>query len=107
ARIFMKLGQWQSMLEGFNSYTLPQIIQALNGAIDYDKNHKKAWNLWALANIEAVTYYEKASNMSPQQIQRLVVNHLVNAINGLFRSISLSTNGQHLQDTLRILTLWF
>src|SRR5690606_12165632 len=62
---------------------------------------------WALANFEIVNAL--ASGLDPQPPNgdtRNIVDHVVPAIRGFFKSIALSA-GSSLQDTLRLLTLWF
>jgi FKBP12-rapamycin complex-associated protein len=68
-----------------------------------DKSWYKAWHTWALANFEVISFYEKnaASGTTDQ-----VLRHVFPSIEGFFRSIALSA-GNSLQDTLRLLTLWF
>ncbi len=100
ARIYHCLGNWQSTLQNFDDVAITQIIGHFQAATKYDPNWYKAFHSWALANYDAAAYYEKTG------IQPKIIGHVVPAIRGFFRSIALSSN-QTLQDTLRILTLWF
>ncbi len=58
---------------------------------------------WAFANFEVVAFYEKSPKKTTTSV---TVSHVVSSIEGFFRSISLSQDNS-LQDTLRLLTLWF
>ena len=69
----------------------------------YDNNWYKAWHAWALANFEVISFHEKSEDAA--SVARLLP-HVIPAVQGFFRSISLSS-GNSLQDTLRLLTLWF
>eukprot|EP01117_Protostelium_nocturnum_P014316 TRINITY_DN5444_c0_g1_i3.p1 TRINITY_DN5444_c0_g1~~TRINITY_DN5444_c0_g1_i3.p1 ORF type:complete len:2209 (+),score=787.54 TRINITY_DN5444_c0_g1_i3:161-6787(+) len=103
ARIFRKLGEWHSALEGFDEGSIPSIIHSFHGAIEYDANWHKAWHAWALANYEAISYYEK---QPPTSSRRKITAHLIPAVSGFFKSIALGP-AQSLQDLLRLLNLWF
>eukprot|EP00163_Fabomonas_tropica_P020651 TRINITY_DN36542_c0_g1_i1.p1 TRINITY_DN36542_c0_g1~~TRINITY_DN36542_c0_g1_i1.p1 ORF type:complete len:924 (+),score=262.11 TRINITY_DN36542_c0_g1_i1:217-2772(+) len=109
ARCSLKLGEWQKALT--NSLADPeavsQILDSFENATHYDSEWYKAWHAWALMNSEMVSYLESQGGASETDIQ----HHLVPAINGYFRSIALGSQNHHsghaLQDTLRLLTLWF
>lgn len=104
ARCHLKLGQWFTALdEQLTPERIPQMLDYFSAATKYDRNWYKAWHSWALANFEVISHYEmKGENTS----KSLLTNHVVPAINGFFRSVALSS-GNSLQDTLRLLTLWF
>jgi FKBP12-rapamycin complex-associated protein len=63
----------------------------------------KAWHVWALANFEVITQLETAQIAFSS---RHYSTYVVPAVDGFLRSIALSP-GSVLQDTLRLLTLWF
>ncbi|XP_031551906.1 serine/threonine-protein kinase mTOR-like [Actinia tenebrosa] len=120
ARCYLKLGDWMSSLQGFNDNTMPQILQYYSAATDNDRNCYKAWHSWAFMNFEAVLYYKNqqglekngvntASPLTPPPSPKTVnpvISYAVPAVRGFFKSIALSS-GNSLQDTLRLLTLWF
>ncbi|KAH9273837.1 hypothetical protein BASA83_003831 [Batrachochytrium salamandrivorans] len=81
----------------------PEILASYLAATQCDKSWYKAWHAWALANFEVLAYQEKQHDEIPTSV---LVAHAVPSIQGFFRSIALST-GSSLQDTLRLLTLWF
>ncbi|TFY65865.1 hypothetical protein EVG20_g5221 [Dentipellis fragilis] len=84
ARCYFKQGEWQMDLsDDWGSRNVNDILHSYLLATHYDPNWYKAWHTWALANFE-------------------VVGYLVS----FFRSIALR-NETALQDTLRLLTLWF
>ena len=94
-------------------------IDSFLSATNYDQSWYKAWHSWALANFEVISTLEKGREAINRQV---LLNYVIPAIQGLqwpdsffrpltlclgfFRSISLSKDGA-LQDTLRLLTLWF
>lgn len=100
ARIYLHLGKWHSQLDNFDTHSIPMILNYFQAAIKYDGNWYKAWHNWAMANYEAVMYCERTGSTSR------IHSYVVPAIKGFFRSIGLAPNNS-LQDTLRLLTLWF
>eukprot|EP00117_Sycon_ciliatum_P022702 scpid3014/ scgid19501/ Serine/threonine-protein kinase mTOR; FK506-binding protein 12-rapamycin complex-associated protein 1; FKBP12-rapamycin complex-associated protein; Mammalian target of rapamycin; Mechanistic target of rapamycin; Rapamycin and FKBP12 target 1; Rapamycin target protein 1 len=130
AKCYLKLGEWQIGLRGLSEKTIPQIINFYNKATEHDSSSYKAWHHWAMMNFEAVLYYGHRANtpmattpVSPtvsyqplpnQSNARAVAAVLVHqyakpAVQGFFRSIALAQEKKvnSLQDTLRLLTLWF
>ena len=93
ARCYLKLGEWQIALRNYQSATL------------CDKDWYKAWHAWALANFEVLGFYEKNQSEQNNSLQ-LIMSLVIPSVQGFFRSIALS-KGNSLQDTLRLLTLWF
>ena len=79
------------------------MLRSYHAATLCDKDWYKAWHAWALANFEVLSYYEKKQETVSAQ---LAMAHVIPSIQGFFRSIALS-KGNALQDTLRLLTLWF
>ncbi|XP_018572076.1 serine/threonine-protein kinase Tor [Anoplophora glabripennis] len=115
ARCYLKLGAWQENLKGVTESSIPSILNYYNQATEYDPDWYKAWHSWAYMNFDTVLFYknkeetEKAKNEKNALNQERVVDvnkHTVAAIKGFFKSIYLS-KGSSLQDTLRLLTLWF
>lgn len=104
SRCFIRLGKWQkAVCVEKNEDIGDAVMECFLTATSYDKNSYKAWHGWALTNFEMAAVYEK---QRPQE-QRLRPNpYIVPAIQGFFRSISLS-DGDGFQDSLRLLTLWF
>ncbi|KPV75332.1 uncharacterized protein RHOBADRAFT_53323, partial [Rhodotorula graminis WP1] len=107
ARCHYKLGEWQSaMQEDWGSDIIPDILRSYLLATSLDPTWYKAWHAWALANSEVVSHFAKSQGeQDPNKPQAYSV-HLVPAVQAFFRSIALSTDSS-LQDTLRLLTLWF
>ncbi|XP_057312523.1 serine/threonine-protein kinase mTOR-like [Hydractinia symbiolongicarpus] len=120
AKCYMKLGDWMTTNQGINSNTITEILQYYAAATANESKWYKAWHSWALMNYESVLYYknnqapaaEPPAAASPPgsprktQVTDSVHIYTVPAVQGFFRSISLS-KGNSLQDTLRLLTLWF
>lgn len=104
ARCYLKLGEWQiALTDVLNEVVIPEMLRSYHAATMCDKDWYKAWHAWALANFEVLSYYEKKHESVPPQ---LVLTHVIPSVQGFFRSIALS-KGNALQDTLRLLTLWF
>ncbi|KAJ7577108.1 phosphatidylinositol 3-kinase [Mycena floridula] len=108
ARCYFKQGAWAAeLLENWGHPSVPEILHCYVLATRYDNGWYKAWHTWALANFEVVSYMEsqqqKRSFDAPPQT---LASHAVQAIEGFFQSISLRSTDA-LQDTLRLLTLWF
>lgn len=102
---------------------LKDILQSYYLATHYDPAWYKAWHTWALANFEVVGFLENQHNKINDVPTNELAAHIVSAVTGkesvhptdlsvlipflgFFRSISLR-NENALQDTLRLLTLWF
>ncbi|POY71739.1 putative Non-specific serine/threonine protein kinase [Rhodotorula taiwanensis] len=107
ARCHYKLGEWQgAMQEDWGSDIIPDILRSYLLATSLDPTWYKAWHAWALANSEVVSHFAKSQGeQDPTKPQAYSV-HLVPAVQAFFRSIALSPDSA-LQDTLRLLTLWF
>nr|UIB01653.1 serine/threonine-protein kinase mTOR [Propylea japonica] len=103
ARCYLKLGNWQEALEGVNQNSIAPILKCYQQATDYDPGWYKAWHAWAYMNFESVLFYK---NKPEATTERSEINYAVDAVQGFFKSIKLS-RGSSLQDTLRLLTLWF
>jgi len=105
ARCYLKLGQWQSADIGFEASNLTgeviiSSLQSFHYATLLDRSWYKAWQAWANMSYEAVRYYERSGNEGES------LRNANMAITGFFNSIGLCEHGS-LQDTLRLLTLWF
>uniref|UniRef100_A0A8D9ABA5 Serine/threonine-protein kinase TOR n=1 Tax=Cacopsylla melanoneura TaxID=428564 RepID=A0A8D9ABA5_9HEMI len=103
ARCYVKLGEWQESLQGIIEESISAVLQYYAAATDHDEAWYKAWHSFAYMNFETVLFYKhQPSPCSTQYISQFTVP----AVEGFFKSISLS-HGSSLQDTLRLLTLWF
>ncbi|KZV74520.1 atypical/PIKK/FRAP protein kinase [Peniophora sp. CONT] len=104
ARCFFKQGQWQMEVEdNWGARNVKDILHSYFLATHYDPLWYKAWHTWAMTNFEVVGY------MSERNLDtggEGLINHIVPAVQGFFRSIALRSENA-LQDTLRLLTLWF
>ena len=125
ARSFHTLGNWQSNLKGANVDSIESILSYYRAATENDPTWAKAWHHYAVWNFEAVQLFaarKSSTCSSPENQQRkslmdnyppvsreVLLNHIVPAVNGFAKSISLttSTKGSTLQDTLRMLTILF
>ncbi|KAF9352686.1 phosphatidylinositol kinase- protein kinase tor1 [Mortierella sp. NVP85] len=103
ARCYLKQGEWQFALQdGWTPESIDHVLLPYSHSKNLDKNWYKAWHTWALANFDVISYYERNDPSNSSLCQPYVVP----SITGFFRSIALSA-GNSLQDTLRLLTLWF
>ena len=109
AKCYIKQGDWitASIYGNWESNRVREIIDAYSQATSYNKKWYKAWHSWALANFEVATALtaqaKRESSVLPQSV---ISGHVVPAIGGFFKSIALAPSSS-LQDTLRLLTLWF
>lgn len=79
------------------------ILHDYSLATELDPEWYQAWHTWALANFEVITQLEVSQQgLSPIHF----TTYIIPAVEGFLKSISLSP-GNSLQDTLRLLTLWF
>ena len=117
ARCHLKLGSWCESLQEINELSIPEILRNYTSATFYAPDWYKACHAWACMNFETVLFYKQQDNISEsstaggsgeKKISRaeFINTYTIPAIEGFFKSISLS-NGSSLQDTLRLLTLWF
>ncbi|BGP07821.1 phosphatidylinositol kinase-related protein kinase tor1 [Rhodotorula toruloides] len=107
ARCHYKLGEWQSaMQEDWGSEIIPDILRSYLLATSLDPTWYKAWHAWALANSEVVAHFARSQGEQDPTRPGAYSVHLVPAVQAFFRSIALSPDSS-LQDTLRLLTLWF
>lgn len=112
SKSYLKLGEWQTAIQrtDWRPEHVRDVLSAYAAATQYNRDSYKAWHAWALANFEVVTMI--AGQTSRDNSTRVVVpahvvtEHVIPAIRGFLRSISLSLTSS-LQDTLRLLTLWF
>ncbi|KAG6916802.1 hypothetical protein DXG01_005325 [Tephrocybe rancida] len=106
ARCYFKTGQWQAEVStDWGKRNVDDILKSYHLATHFDPSWYKAWHTWAMANFEVVSYMSSHSQAIKNPDDRFVA-HIVQAVDGFFRSITLK-NEEPLQDTLRLLTLWF
>ncbi|KAI4086955.1 MAG: hypothetical protein LQ339_008975 [Xanthoria mediterranea] len=108
AKCYLKAGNWMTVMKNgdWSSEHVHDIIASYDNATRNNKTWYKAWHAWALANSEVVTALSSKSNRETTLPQHIITDHVVPAVQGFFRSIALSSSSA-LQDTLRLLTLWF
>ncbi|KAI0408502.1 TOR kinase [Xylaria palmicola] len=108
AKCLLRQGEWQVTLNKSDwlHSSVSDILASYSKATQYNPKWYKAWHAWALANFEIVQALSASDKLIFKSEPALVVNHVVPAVTGFFKSIALSS-GSSLQDTLRLLTLWF
>lgn len=118
AKSNLKLGQWKYDLDGFKEDTITDIIKYYESAKENNQHSYKAWQAWAYANYEALQFYRNHSQAQTVELTQQKNNYVKRAIKGFFTCIKLSSStstaksssnqeANSLQDTLRLLTLWF
>lgn len=104
ARCYFKRGEWQASLnEVWYMDDRFDVIDSYRRATELDKHWYKAWHAWALANFDVISHRERPAG---PEAAEFIMARIVPAVQGFFRSIALAS-GNSLQDTLRLLTLWF
>ncbi|EKM51709.1 uncharacterized protein PHACADRAFT_262011 [Phanerochaete carnosa HHB-10118-sp] len=107
ARCYFKQGQWQVALHrDWDERPIKEVLHSYWLATHYDSKWYKAWHTWALANFEVVGYLESLTEDRADIPGDDLAVHIVQAVEGFFRSIALQRTNA-LQDTLRLLTMWF
>jgi serine/threonine-protein kinase mTOR len=110
ARCCLKQGEWQVSREKDTWHIdhVHEVLSSYRAATHFHSTWYKAWHAWALANFELVQSMGHRAERDRDLVvpQNILVDHVVPAVRGFFKSISLS-QGSSLQDTLRLLTLWF
>ncbi|XP_064091213.1 serine/threonine-protein kinase mTOR-like [Macrobrachium nipponense] len=117
SRVYLKLGEWFEQLHGLNEDHINTILTYYTHAKDTDETCYKAWHAYAYMNFEAILFYKNKSDAvkaesgaedpnTPTKKKKTAADFTVAATKGFIRSISLS-DGNSLQDTLRLLTVWF
>lgn len=118
ARCHLKLGSWCESLQEINELSIPEILRNFAAATILAPDWYKACHAWACMNFETVLFYKQQDNLSESSVvggsgdkkvsrADFINTHTIPAIEGFFKSISLSKQSSALQDTLRLLTLWF
>ncbi|KAI9896683.1 hypothetical protein N3K66_008855 [Trichothecium roseum] len=109
AKCYLRLGEWTSALykDDWQETQLQDVLAFYSQATKYNPRWYKAWHAWALANFELVqTLSARNDPHHTRADHNVILEHVVPAVKGFFKSIALS-QGSSLQDTLRLLTLWF
>ncbi|KAG0095495.1 phosphatidylinositol kinase- protein kinase tor1 [Podila epicladia] len=107
ARCFLKQGEWQFALQnGWRNDSLEHILVLYQYAAHLGQDWYKAWHTWALANFDVISHLEMNPSTNASGSGDLIQRYVIPSVEGFFKSIALSA-GNSLQDTLRLLTLWF
>jgi FKBP12-rapamycin complex-associated protein len=112
-RCMLKVAKWKvGMAETKKqSVDYDEIIKMQREAADLRPTYYKAWHSWALMNYQQIK--PVASGAKKGEKGKPVTelnNYVVDAAKGFFRSLQLGKNrpmADILQDTLRLLTVWF
>uniref|UniRef100_H2Y9G6 Serine/threonine-protein kinase TOR n=1 Tax=Ciona savignyi TaxID=51511 RepID=H2Y9G6_CIOSA len=105
-RCFLKLGEWNQNMNGLNEQNITQIINFHKLSTEHDRSWYKAWHSWAVINFECVLQLIQPSHTQQSDYSNSILKYAIPSVQGFFHSIALS-HGNSLQDTLRVLTLWF
>jgi FKBP12-rapamycin complex-associated protein len=97
-----------------NDDMLIEIMKNYEHAWTYDESNCKAWNAYAVLNYDAVNYFKNIqqeildpSNENSRKLTPKMIDYTISAVKGLLKSIILSKAKYCLQNTLRLLTIWF
>uniref|UniRef100_H2Y9H1 non-specific serine/threonine protein kinase n=1 Tax=Ciona savignyi TaxID=51511 RepID=H2Y9H1_CIOSA len=102
-RCFLKLGEWNQNMNGLNEQNITQIINFHKLSTEHDRSWYKAWHSWAVINFDQLI---QPSHTQQSDYSNSILKYAIPSVQGFFHSIALS-HGNSLQDTLRVLTLWF
>ena len=126
----LKLGHWKLAILGpaaeVNYETRKYILSLYQEATQIDPRNYRAWHDWGLSNYRAVSEsFRMASSgrrrlsaggglrqtsHKQEKLPENQSNHIVGAVKGLMRAISLGTrkwSASVMQDMLYVLTMWF
>lgn len=104
AKCYLNLCEWdlQSHNE-LNETIISSLLSNCKAAMQCDEKWFKVWHVWAIVNYRILVHYSKEQTTSHK-----IFDHLLPAVTGFIRCIALSpSNRQTIQDTLRLITLWF
>ncbi|QRV74273.1 phosphatidylinositol 3-kinase tor2 [Ceratobasidium sp. AG-Ba] len=107
AKCYLKRAEWMVELDPKWAAHKPDVV--LTG---YDLATKiapdwyKAWSTWASANHEVIALYESQTDQRTEETPATTIAYILGAMQGFFRSIELRKITS-LQDSLRLLTMWF
>ncbi|PVU88739.1 hypothetical protein BB559_005414, partial [Furculomyces boomerangus] len=120
SKLYYKQGQW--MLSMFNQHegtsrlensmnnnsiakeTYVEALKLYESSKILDKTSYLAWHSWALLHYVMTQASERESGSATGDV---VTNHIVPSVYGFFKAIQLSNTDTTLQDTLRLLAVWF
>ena len=112
AKTFLRIGKWELEIHGeLKESFIGNVLDPFSAATQHDQKWYKAWHSWAFANFQVISFYERLENFEAADLAKMewkqrITQYVIPALQGFFRSISLS-KGNSLQDTLRLLSLWF
>ena len=112
SKTYHKVAECQEYLTGFDERTIPWILSNFQKAIKKDPKWYKGWHTYAFMNFRALKFMKgqyPQLNKDLEAFRKMELNakdFCIQALDGFFKSVELSNNSS-LQDTLRILTLWF
>eukprot|EP01094_Clydonella_sp_ATCC50884_P002486 TRINITY_DN1189_c0_g2_i1.p1 TRINITY_DN1189_c0_g2~~TRINITY_DN1189_c0_g2_i1.p1 ORF type:complete len:858 (+),score=324.02 TRINITY_DN1189_c0_g2_i1:40-2574(+) len=114
SRCYRRLGKWELRLtddKELDMTQLPHILESFRTATEYNNQSYRSWHAWAYNNFKVVSHYERMIEQAPEgehgSLRAQLHDHLLPAIQGFFKTISLTSEDSCLQDALRLLTLWF
>ena len=109
ARVSLRLGKcmWAATpADGLDDGVVAAVLGHLETATARAPDWARAWHSWALFNVQAMEHYARFDVAAAQR-------HAAPAVRGFFASVAVgggdvrARRGAHLQDILRLLTLWF
>ena len=109
ARVSLRLGTWTwsaTPATALDDGVVADVLARLELATARAPDWARAWHAWALFNVQAMEHYAKFDVAA-------AARHAAPAVRGFFASVAVGVGdaraprGAHLQDVLRLLTLWF
>jgi FKBP12-rapamycin complex-associated protein len=103
SRCFLRLSEWQEELQpslAVVEKTMTDVLINCQKATQLDPGYYKAWHRWGLVNYNMVLHHDQ------KKAREKLRMYLIPSIHGFFKSIALAP-ARSLQDTLRLLQLWF
>mmetsp|Transcript_34256 Transcript_34256/g.30984 ORF Transcript_34256/g.30984 Transcript_34256/m.30984 type:complete len:129 (+) Transcript_34256:5242-5628(+) len=94
--------------ENFSQQQIDDIIHYYELSTKHSSESYKSWHHLGLMNFEAVEYF---SSKNEKDSKESIHNHVMSCLKSFIKAISIGStnmaNSKNLQDTLRLLTLWF
>ncbi|TWU76094.1 phosphatidylinositol kinase- protein kinase tor1 [Metarhizium rileyi] len=93
AKCYLRQGEWLIALNknDWQHSKVQEILNSYSQATKYNPRWYKAWHAWALANFEIVqTLSARSESQLSRADQTVLIEHVVPAIQGFFKSIALS-----------------
>ncbi|KAG8754899.1 phosphatidylinositol kinase- protein kinase tor1 [Ceratobasidium sp. 428] len=107
AKCYLKRAEWMVELDPQWAKNNPDsVLSGYDLATKIAPDWYKAWSTWASANHEVIAFNESQTDQRTEEVSSAIIAYILGAMQGFFRSIELRKTTS-LQDSLRLLTMWF